>query len=123
HSLLGEVVIANFIPEESRRRIINELNIRPMLRVYKASSQATLNYVPTVYPNTITLLRTGDRSSITHQDSTLGWSNLTGNNVEVHWVPGNHLTMLRKPHVQVLSEQLGGCIERAQAANVKGSRE
>jgi amino acid adenylation domain-containing protein len=117
HSLLGEAVIANFIPEESRRRIINELNIRPMLCVYQASSQATLNYVPTVYPNTITLLRTRDRSTIAHQDSTLGWSKLTGDNVEVHWVPGNHLTMLRKPHVQVLSEQLRGCIERARAAN------
>jgi thioesterase domain-containing protein len=35
--------------------------------------------------------------------------------VEVQWVSGNHLTMLKKPHVQVLAEQLRACIEKAQA--------
>jgi len=39
-------------------------------------------------------------------DSTLGWSELTVEGVEVHIVPGNHLTMLRKPNVQALAEQL-----------------
>jgi thioesterase domain-containing protein len=86
-----------------------------MLRVYQANSQAALNYVPQVYPNPITLLRTSVESSIAHQDPTLGWSKLAGENVEVHWVPGNHLTMLRKPHVHVLAEQLRACIEKAQA--------
>ncbi len=114
HSLLGETVIANLIPQESRRRILSELNIRPMLRVYQANSQATLNYLPQVYPNTITLLRTRVESSIAHQDPTLGWSKLAGGGVQVHWIPGNHLTMLRKPHVQVLAEQLRTCIEKTQ---------
>jgi thioesterase domain-containing protein len=111
--LLSEAVLANFIPEESKQRILNELNIRPLLRIYNASSQAALNYVPQVYPNSITLLRTSGQSSIAHQDSTLGWSKLAGGGVDVQWVPGNHLTMLRKPHVQVLAEQLRGCIEKA----------
>jgi thioesterase domain-containing protein len=115
HSILGEAVIANFLPQESRQRILSELNIRPMLRVYQAHSQAVLKYVPQVYPNPITLLRTSVESSIAHQDSTLGWSKLAGEKVEVHWVPGNHLTMLRKPHVHVLAEQLRACIEKAQA--------
>jgi amino acid adenylation domain-containing protein len=114
HSLLGEAVIANLMPEESRRRILSELNILPMLRVYQANSQATLNYVPQVYPNSITVLRTSVQSSIAHQDLTLGWSKLAGGKVEVHSVPGNHLTMLKKPHVQVLAEQLRACIEKVQ---------
>jgi amino acid adenylation domain-containing protein len=115
HSILGEAVIANFLPQESRRRILSELNIRPILRVYQANSQATLNYVPQVYPNSITLLRTSIQSSIAHQDPTLGWSKLAGGGVEVHRVGGNHLTMLRKPYVQVLAEQLTVCIDKAQA--------
>jgi thioesterase domain-containing protein len=84
-----------------------------MLRIYQANSQATLNYVPQVYPNSITLLRTSVQSNIAHQDPSLGWSKLAGGKVEVHWGPGNHLTMLRKPHVQVLAEQLRVCIEKA----------
>jgi thioesterase domain-containing protein len=103
------------MPQESRRRILSELNIRPILRVYQANSQATLNYVPQVYPNSITLLRTSIQSSIAHQDPTLGWSQLAGGGVELHRVPGNHLTMLRKPYVQVLAEQLTACIDKAQA--------
>jgi thioesterase domain-containing protein len=116
HSILGEAVIANSMPQESRQRILSELNIRPILRVYQANSQATLNYVPQVYPNPITLLRTSVQSSIAHQDPTLGWSKLAGENVEVHWVPGNHLTMIKKPHVQVLAKQLRISIEKAQAS-------
>jgi amino acid adenylation domain-containing protein len=111
--LLSEAVLANFIPEESKQRLLNELNIRPLLRIYNASSQAALNYVPQAYPNSITLLRTHVQSNIAHQDPTLGWSKLAGGGVDVHWVPGNHLTMLRKPHVQVLAEQLRACIEKA----------
>jgi thioesterase domain-containing protein len=88
-----------------------------MLRLYQANSQATLNYVPQVYPNSITVLRTSIESSIAHQDPTLGWSKVAGGGVDVHWVPGNHLTMLKKPHVQVLAEQLRMCVEKAKASN------
>jgi amino acid adenylation domain-containing protein len=115
HSIFGEAVIANVIPQESRQRILSELNIRPMLSVYQANSQASLNYVPQVYPNSITLLRTSIQSSTADQDTTLGWSQLAGGKLKVHWVPGNHLTMLKRPHVQVLAEQLRICIEKAKA--------
>jgi thioesterase domain-containing protein len=117
HSTLGEAVLAKSMPEESRQRILNELQIRPMLRLYQANSQATLNYVPQVYPNSITILRTSIESSIAHQDPTLGWSKVAGGGVDVHWIPGNHLTMLKKPHVQVLAEQLRMCVEKAKASN------
>jgi thioesterase domain-containing protein len=88
-----------------------------MLRIYKANNKAALNYVPQIYPNSITLLRTSNQSNIAHQDPTLGWSNLVAGKVEVHWVPGNHLTMLKNPHVQVLSEQLRACIENVRTIN------
>jgi thioesterase domain-containing protein len=114
-SLWGKAALTSLIPQESRERILSELNIRPMLRVYQANSQANLNYVPQIYPNPITLLRTSGESSTAHKDSTLGWSQLARGKVEVHQVPGNHLTMLKKPHVQVLAEQLRICIKNTQA--------
>jgi pimeloyl-ACP methyl ester carboxylesterase len=49
-SLWGKVALANLIPQESRERILSELNIRPMLRVYQANSQANLKYIPQFYP-------------------------------------------------------------------------
>ena len=113
-SVWGKAALANLMPQESRERILSELNIRPMLRVYQANSQAHLNYVPQLYPHPITLLRTSTQTSIAYTDPTLGWSKLAGRKVEVHWVSGNHLTMLKKPHIQVLAEHLRLCIEKAQ---------
>jgi len=112
HFILGEAA-ANIIPEESRLRILSELTIRPMLQVFYANSQATLNYVPQVYPQRITLLRTSVKSSIAERDPSMGWDELGFGGTEIHLIPGNHLTMLRKPHIQVLAEQLRACIEKA----------
>ncbi|MDF5716954.1 MAG: hypothetical protein PUP93_24570 [Rhizonema sp. NSF051] len=55
-----------------------------------------------VYQNKITLLKTGDRD--------LGWGELSVESMDIHMIPANHLTMLKKPHVQVLAEQLKACM-------------
>jgi len=41
----------------------------------------------------------------------LGWSDWA-EGVEVDIVPGNHATMVYKPHVEVLAEKLRVCLER-----------
>jgi len=94
--------------------MLSKPSIRPILRVFQASSQAAQCYVPQPYSNRITLLRTNEQATKAHRDPTMGWSNLAME-VEVHRVPGNHLTMLRQPHVQMLTEQLRVCIKKAQA--------
>jgi len=112
HDLMGHVAFANFRSQESRLQMLNEPTIRPMLRVLQASSQAALSYKPETYSNQITLFRTSEQPMKAHRDSTMGWGELAvGGNVEVHRVPGNHLTTLRQPHVQVLAQQLKACIE------------
>ncbi|NEU74383.1 amino acid adenylation domain-containing protein [Hassallia byssoidea VB512170] len=118
HFILKEAAIVNSMPEESRLRILNELTIRPMLRVFYANNQAVLNYVPQVYPKRITLFRTSVQSSIAEQDLSMGWDRLAVEKTEIHTIPGNHLTMLRKPHIQVLAEQLRVCIEKAQNLSI-----
>ena len=102
----GQAAIANFLPQESKRALLRELTLGPIFPVFQANSQATLNYVPQTYPNRITLFKSSEQVSMAHRDPTLGWSELTTDQVEVIRLPGNHLTMLRKPHVQVLAEQL-----------------
>jgi thioesterase domain-containing protein/acyl carrier protein len=111
-SRLQWAAIVNLMPEESRLRMLDELTIFPLLRVFYANSRAAYSYVPKAYSNRITLFRTTKPSDKAKQDSTLGWSELAARGVEVHQVPGNHLTMLRKPHVQVLAKQLWECLEK-----------
>jgi thioesterase domain-containing protein len=114
HHLMGHIAIANFRSQESALQMFNEPTIRPMLRVLQASSQAVLSYKPKTYSHQITLFKTSEQPMKAHRDLTMGWGELAlGSNVEVHGVSGNHLTMLRQPHVQVLAQQLKICIEKA----------
>ncbi|WDD36480.1 amino acid adenylation domain-containing protein (plasmid) [Nostoc sp. UHCC 0926] len=114
HFIRKEDATVNIIPEESKLRLLSELAIRPMLRVFYANSQAVLNYVPKAYPKRINLFRTKVQLSIAKEDPSLGWDQLTIGGTEIHHIPGNHLTMLRKPHIQILAAQLKACIEKAQ---------
>ncbi|MEA5601597.1 amino acid adenylation domain-containing protein [Nostoc sp. UHCC 0252] len=114
HLILKEDAPVNVIPEESKLRLLSELAIRPMFRVFYANSQAVLNYVPQAYPKRINLFRTKVQSSIAKEDPSMGWDQLTVGGTEIHHIPGNHLTMLRKPYIQILAAQLRACIEKSQ---------
>ncbi len=107
-----QAVMVSILSQESKEKSWRELTIPSMFTVFQANSQATLSYVPKIYPHRITLFRSGEKLSTNHQYPTLGWSDLTTAQVEVIRVPGNHLTMLRKPCVEVLAQQLKHCLEK-----------
>jgi thioesterase domain-containing protein/acyl carrier protein len=113
HSLMEQAAIANLMSQESKPQILRELTIRPMFPVFQANSQATLSYAPQPYPKRITLFRTSIEVTKNPDNPTLGWNELTSEGVDVHLVPGNHLTMLKIPNVQVLAKQLKRCFEKA----------
>ena len=104
--------IARLIPEESRLRLLDESAIAPMLRIVYANSQAVYRYVPQHYPNRITLFKAAEQlSDSLGQNPTLGWAALA-REIQLHQVPGNHLTLLKQPHVQALAEQLRQCLSQ-----------
>jgi amino acid adenylation domain-containing protein len=105
---------SKLISKDSKKRILKELRSKSILRVFQANSQAALSYVPQVYSSKITLLKNSEQGITANQDPSMGWGELAGGGVEIYSIPGNHLTMLKKPHVQVLTEQLRTCIENAQ---------
>ncbi|MDZ8080625.1 MAG: amino acid adenylation domain-containing protein [Nostoc sp. DcaGUA01] len=114
HFIQKEDATVNLISEESKLRLLSESAIVPMLRVFYANSQAVLNYVPQVYPKQINLFRTKVQLNIAEDEPSMGWDQLAVERTEIHHIPGNHLTMLRKPNIQVLAAQLRACIEKAQ---------
>lgn len=103
------------MPQESRRRILKELTSSSIFRVFQANSKAAIAYVPKVYPGKITLFKSSEHGIINERNPTMGWSKLAESGVKVNLVPGNHLTMLRKPNVQVLAEQLRQCLEKLES--------
>jgi amino acid adenylation domain-containing protein len=116
---------ADILPPDDE---ITQLN--NMVQLLKAN--AVVNYVPQeIYPTKITLLRAKENVvkvdesnsevlSDILQDSHWGWSKFSAEPVNVHFVPGNHVTMMNLPHVQTLAEQLKACIEQAQEVRGDG---
>ncbi|WP_442941022.1 amino acid adenylation domain-containing protein [Nostoc sp.] len=100
-----------------------------MVQLLKANS--LVNYVPQqVYPIRITLLRASETPAVEEsnnevvseilQDLTWGWSKFSTEPVDIHFVSGNHVTMMNQPNVQVLAERLKACIEEAQETKGDG---
>jgi amino acid adenylation domain-containing protein len=54
-------------------------------------------------------------------DPLKGWGTLAIGGVDRHVVPGDHFSMIREPHVQVLAAQLRNCIQDAARALSNGS--
>jgi amino acid adenylation domain-containing protein len=70
----------------------------------QAYDRAMLAYVPRFFPGRLTLFWAQEEPSDTPGDPTMGWGNVAGE-VEVHIVPGRHLTTITK-HIGALAERL-----------------
>lgn len=127
-----------FSPDEQldyvTERLVNKLHVRPseaakrqvhgFVKVLKASIYAMGNYHPEkLYPTPIALFRSSDvrvwntplgltdaiRTQL-QKNSFLGWEQLSQRSVEVETIPGDHITMMLEPHVQVLAKRLNSVI-------------
>jgi amino acid adenylation domain-containing protein len=110
--------MVNLLPPEAETT-----QVRGLVQVFKANNQT--HYVPQeVYPTRVTLFRASEvdleeaaskELSEILRHPTWGWDELSVEPVESHIVPGDHITMMTEPHVQVLAEQLRICLDQVQA--------
>ncbi len=91
--------------------------IRPILRVCLANLKALRHYAPQPYSHRITFFQTGHSSRTDKHDQTRGWSNLATGEIAVHQVPGNHISVMRRPHVQVLANAVSACLGQDSSAH------
>lgn len=98
--------IARLMPEESRLQLLDETAIRSLLPIVFANSQAAYRYVPRPYSDRITLFTATEQPDSLKNSPSLGWDALAGE-IQLHPVPGNHLSLLKQPSVQTLAQQLG----------------
>lgn len=101
--------IGRLIPTESRLQLLDESTIQSLLPIVYANSQATYRYIPQPYSKPIALFKATEQPEAMTTDPTLGWSTLA-QEVQLHHVPGNHLSLLKHPHVQTLAHQLRQCL-------------
>jgi len=102
-----------FAGKLSRDRAREDLFAKILDRVRAANSQAELAYVPHEYPGKITLFWCSEQSIRAYEDWRLGWSEVAGGGLELHGIPGGHLTMLTEPNIGVLARELQAALQRA----------
>ncbi len=78
---------------------------RQIFNVFMANVEAMMNYRPGPYQGRVTLLMAEEPFADRRRDPIDEWRRLCPN-LEIVTVPGNHLTMLRPPHVARLATQL-----------------
>ncbi|MUG97531.1 amino acid adenylation domain-containing protein [Scytonema sp. UIC 10036] len=83
----------------------------------EASIEAVKQYTFKKYSGQVTLLRTSDKHRDKEKavgikyDPHFGWSHIVTGEINVHLVPGSHITLFEEPHVKVLAEKLKHCLE------------
>jgi aspartate racemase len=109
-------IARNWLPRKLRERNESSLT-RAISRLMEIHFRAAINYSPEPYPGKVTLFCCSDRATRSYEDR-LAWCKVDGAGLEVHVVPGNDLSMMEDPHVQVMAGKLRDCLERAlQALN------
>ena len=68
------------------------------------------------YPGKLNLFRAADVPNFAEMDATLGWSAVAQGGVEVNFVPGDHVSMFKKPFNRSLAQRLQHELQESEAA-------
>jgi thioesterase domain-containing protein len=77
-----------------------------------ANMRVSSSYKAQPYPGRVTLFRAADSWEESGRGPYLGWDHVAVGGVEVHEVPGDHVTLLEEPHVRVLAARLKTCLAK-----------
>lgn len=89
-----------------------------LVKVLDCNVQAAKEYQPQVFAGKATLFWSEYQNWYIKKQPTLGWGDLVGDGLDIHKIPGNHMTLMHEPHVDVLAEKLRKSIKQA-AVNLK----
>lgn len=93
---------------------VEPAHIRHYFEVFRNNVEALRNYIPRPYPGSMTLLCARDANKERRPaEEDLGWGKFVTGNIEIIEVPGTHLTMMVEPHVKVVADRLGVCLDNA----------
>ncbi|MBN3927585.1 non-ribosomal peptide synthetase [Nostoc sp. NMS4] len=93
------------------------------LKIIDTNTQAISEYIFSPYLGRAILLRTEDKNRDeaigTEYAPQFGWDEVVVEGLDIHYIPGSHLDILKEPHVQVLAEKLRNCLTQAQSQSPK----
>jgi len=85
-------------------------HLQSLFRLFRSNREAMSQYKPEPLCDKITLFYAGDNSGGIKNIS--AWNKYTKKGVEHYEIPGDHYSMMQKPNVQYLADQLTSCIQK-----------
>jgi len=79
--------------------------IAPLFATFAANLQASRSYAPEPYAGRLTLWLS-EQTAATYPAEIESWSRLAPGGVETNPLPGDHYTLLRRPQVEKLAQDL-----------------
>jgi thioesterase domain-containing protein len=95
------------VPLAVAEQVLHELK-----RLFHRHMVLAHEYIARPYAGRITLVRPSDAPLAVATSRDRGWGKLAAE-VDVHFVPGQHHSMVKEPHVQTLAKILNECLDRA----------
>ncbi len=103
---------------ERGEEVLHTLEYHAMREV---NEEAERSYRPQVYPSKVILFRAANpvdaQTSCVAPDG--GWGKLAAGGVQIYEVPGDHLGILKEPHIKVIAENLKSCLDKAHAMSTR----
>jgi amino acid adenylation domain-containing protein len=106
---------ADLIPE-----YYSDEQARRVMAVFRANSLIVQSPVSTPYSGCLELFKAEEEAETARlftSDPSLGWKDVVTGPVTVTVVPGNHNTLVRRPHVQVLAECIRTSLEKSRESS------
>jgi thioesterase domain-containing protein len=91
------------------------VHARRQFAVFKANAIARSAYRSVRYPGRVAVFWAGDGIRDETDDRSARWRAIAGGGLETYVVPGTHLTMMARAHVEPLARDLRACLARAHA--------
>jgi thioesterase domain-containing protein/acyl carrier protein len=84
-----------------------------LVKVLDCNVYAAKEYQPQAFAGRATLFWSEYQNWYIKKHPSLGWGNLVTDGLDIQRIPGNHMTLMKEPHVQVLAEKLSLSIAEA----------
>lgn len=97
--------VAQLVPEDADDKLAGRI-----LQLFVTNMKAVMNYRPPRYDGRLDLIQAQERIVRKRFDPYGEWSQVC-DQVRLHEVPGNHLSMVHEPHVAALAGTLRRCLD------------
>ena len=101
-------LIESNVPMQVAHQVLDDLK-----RIFHHHMVLTDRYVVRPYPGRITLIRPSNAPIAVATRRDRGWGSLAAG-VDVHFVSGQHHSMVKEPHVQELARTLEACVRQVE---------